>query len=81
MDGSRDPAIMLRSLRKTYRQVVALDALSLAVAPGSINGLLGPNGSGRQQRSASCPRRCGPTVARHWWPDWTSPPIRPRSGA
>jgi ABC-2 type transport system ATP-binding protein len=47
MDGTRDPAIVLRDLRKSYRQVVALDGLSLAVRPGSITGLLGPNGSGK----------------------------------
>jgi ABC-2 type transport system ATP-binding protein len=47
MDGNRDPAIMLRDLRKSYRRVVALDALSLSVAPGSVTGLLGPNGSGK----------------------------------
>jgi ABC-2 type transport system ATP-binding protein len=47
MDGNRHPAIMLRDLRKSYRQVVALDGLSLAVPPGSITGLLGPNGSGK----------------------------------
>jgi ABC-2 type transport system ATP-binding protein len=47
MNGIRNPAIMLRDLRKSYGQVIALDGLSLAVRPGSITGLLGPNGSGK----------------------------------
>jgi ABC-2 type transport system ATP-binding protein len=47
MNSTRDPAIMLRDLRKSYGQVIALDGLSLAVPPGSITGLLGPNGSGK----------------------------------
>jgi ABC-2 type transport system ATP-binding protein len=47
MDHNEGPAIMVRNLRKRYRQVVALDGLSLAVPPGSITGLLGPNGSGK----------------------------------
>ncbi len=39
MDSTRNPAIMLRGLRKSYGQVTALDGLSLAVRPGSITGL------------------------------------------
>lgn len=47
MDGSGNPVIMLRDLRKSFGQVLALDGLSLAVPAGSITGLLGPNGSGK----------------------------------
>ncbi len=40
-------AITARSLRKAYRQTVALDGVDLAVAPGRIVGLIGPNGAGK----------------------------------
>ena len=51
--AQRPPAIEIRCLTKDYplpggrQRVRAVDALSLAVPPGQIYGLLGPNGSGK----------------------------------
>ncbi|HEY3728632.1 MAG TPA: ABC transporter ATP-binding protein [Solirubrobacteraceae bacterium] len=42
-----EPAIELRGVVKHYGQVVAVDGLDLAVAPGVCFGLLGPNGAGK----------------------------------
>ena len=39
--------IETRALRKVYGQVVALDALDLAIPQGEFFGLLGPNGAGK----------------------------------
>jgi len=39
--------ISLRQLTKTYGTAVAVDSLSLDVAPGEIVGLIGPNGAGK----------------------------------
>jgi len=41
------PTLELRDLRKAYRNVVAVDGVSLTVPPGTIYGLLGPNGAGK----------------------------------
>ena len=41
------PAVSVDGGRKTYGEVVALDRVTLAVAAGSIHGLVGPNGSGK----------------------------------
>jgi ABC-2 type transport system ATP-binding protein len=41
------PTVELRDIRKSYGDVVAVDGLSLSVAPGSVFGLLGPNGAGK----------------------------------
>jgi ABC-2 type transport system ATP-binding protein len=41
------PAIETRQLTKRYGDVVAIDALDLAVPVGSIFGFLGPNGAGK----------------------------------
>ncbi len=41
------PAIRITSLRKTYGRQVAVDDISLEVAPGEIFGLVGPNGAGK----------------------------------
>ncbi len=42
-----DATIVVEQLRKSFGDVQALDGVSFAVAPGSILGLLGPNGSGK----------------------------------
>ena len=41
------PILELDAVRKSYGDFVAVDGVSLAVAPGSICGLLGPNGAGK----------------------------------
>ncbi|MFJ2618065.1 ABC transporter ATP-binding protein [Glutamicibacter sp. NPDC087344] len=44
---SETPAITTRDLTKTYRDVRALDGVSLSLAPNRIYGLLGRNGAGK----------------------------------
>jgi ABC-2 type transport system ATP-binding protein len=44
---SAAPALELISVRKAYNNFVAVQDLSLAIAPGTIFGLLGPNGAGK----------------------------------
>jgi ABC-type branched-subunit amino acid transport system ATPase component len=47
-DGaSNGPLLETRSLTKRFGGVVAVDELPLAVMPGEIRGLIGPNGSGK----------------------------------
>src|SRR5690242_6186260 len=45
------PAVVLRDVRKVYgrseRAVVALDGVSVELAPGSFTALMGPSGSGK----------------------------------
>jgi ABC-type branched-subunit amino acid transport system ATPase component len=41
------PLLEVAGLRKAFGGLVAVDALDLAVAPGEILGLIGPNGSGK----------------------------------
>jgi ABC-type branched-subunit amino acid transport system ATPase component len=41
------PVLEVRGVCKSYRGVVALEDVSIAVAPGSITALIGPNGSGK----------------------------------
>jgi len=45
--GAHASAIEVRNLVKTYKNVRALDGLSLSVERGSIFALLGPNGAGK----------------------------------
>ena len=41
------PVISARALRKTYKDLVAVNDISFEVAPGESFGLLGPNGAGK----------------------------------
>lgn len=41
------PIVELRNIRKVYDTKVAVDDLSLTIEPGTMFGLLGPNGSGK----------------------------------
>jgi len=43
----REPALVLRGLRKRYGDVVVVDGLDLEVQPGEFLTLLGPSGSGK----------------------------------
>src|SRR5919199_2948010 len=47
-------ALSVRGLRKTYKDVVAVDGLDLAVRPGECFGLLGPNGAGKTTTIEIC---------------------------
>jgi len=48
------PALLLRGIRKTYKDVVAVDGLDLEVHPGECFGLLGPNGAGKTTTIEIC---------------------------
>ena len=48
------PALSLRGLRKTFAEVIAVDALDLEVLPGECFGLLGPNGAGKTTTIEIC---------------------------
>lgn len=48
------PALTLKGLRKTYKDVVAVDGLDLEVRPGECFGLLGPNGAGKTTTIEIC---------------------------
>jgi ABC-2 type transport system ATP-binding protein len=47
-------ALRVRDLRKTYKDVVAVDGLSLEVISGECFGLLGPNGAGKTTTIEIC---------------------------
>ena len=47
-------ALLVRQLRKAYKDVVAVDGLDLEVRPGECFGLLGPNGAGKTTTIEIC---------------------------
>jgi ABC-2 type transport system ATP-binding protein len=48
------PALLLRGLRKSFPNVVAVDGIDLEVARGECFGLLGPNGAGKTTTIEIC---------------------------
>ncbi len=48
------PALLLKSLRKSFTDVTAVDGLDLEVARGECFGLLGPNGAGKTTTIEIC---------------------------
>ena len=48
------PALLVRDLRKSYGDVVAVDGLNLEVSRGECFGLLGPNGAGKTTTIEIC---------------------------
>ena len=51
---SAHPALLLRGLRKSFDEVVAVDGLDLEVHRGECFGLLGPNGAGKTTTIEIC---------------------------
>lgn len=63
------PPLSVEHLRKVYRtrgrpELVAVDSVSLQIAPGECLGLLGPNGSGKSTTIACCTGFFAPTGGR-----------------
>ena len=48
------PSLLLRGLRKSFGDVVAVDGLDLEVTRGECFGLLGPNGAGKTTTIEIC---------------------------
>jgi ABC-2 type transport system ATP-binding protein len=51
---TQSPALRIRDLHKTYKDVHAVDGLTLEVATGECFGLLGPNGAGKTTTIEIC---------------------------
>src|SRR3954449_1191233 len=76
MSETRSPSpLVIRQLRKSYDDVVAVDGLDLEVLPGECFGLLGPNGAGKTTTVEICEGLTAPDagevviLGRHWGED------------
>ena len=57
------PVIETENLRKVYRDVVAVNGLTLSVEQGEVFGFLGPNGAGQDDYCQDAARLVHPTAA------------------
>lgn len=77
-------ALQVRGLRKSYRDVVAVDGIDLEVRTGECFGLLGPNGAGKTTTIEICEGLTTPdagdviVLGRRWATDQA--PLRQRLG-
>ena len=60
----RNDLVVCEGLTKIYGSIRALDSLSLTLERGRFIGLLGPNGSGKRQRSSCLTACCSRPAAR-----------------
>jgi ABC-2 type transport system ATP-binding protein len=67
------PAVEVEGLVKTYKEVVAVDGISVRIEPGEMFGMLGPNGAGKTTTLGilSTLRRPTAGAARVWGYDVT----------
>ena len=54
LEAASKAALRVRTLRKSYKDVVAVDRVNLEVQPGECFGLLGPNGAGKTTTIEIC---------------------------
>jgi ABC-2 type transport system ATP-binding protein len=80
---SDTPAAELRGATKRYGAITAVDALTLAIAPGQVTALLGPNGAGKTTAVRLMLGLTRPTsgVVRLFGGNPTDPVVRRRTGA
>lgn len=63
-DRAGQPSLLVRGLRKAYKDVVAVAGLDLDVYPGECLGLLGPNGAGKTTTLEICEGLLEPDAGR-----------------
>jgi ABC-2 type transport system ATP-binding protein len=78
-----EPAIRLRGLTKVFGDRVAVDGMTLDVAPGELFGFLGPNGAGKTTTIKLLMGLLRPTSggAELWGHDVVADPLRARAVA
>ncbi len=82
--SAQAPPLVVRGLRKRYKDVVAVDGLDFEVRPGECFGLLGPNGAGKTTTIEICEGLTAPddgvveVLGMRW--DADAPAIRERLG-
>ena len=70
--GSAPPA---KRSQQPKPEIIALDGLTLEIAPGEVFGLLGPNGAGKSTTVGILTTRVRPTAGQAWIGDhevWTN---------